>query len=71
MQNPKFNLEIQNVIISRKKNPLDFQTLNHDSQGLFYFKIDLEEKTWNLNIRRIIHPSNPKSECLQVAKFNE
>jgi hypothetical protein len=44
MQNPKFNLEIQNVIISKKKNPFDFQTLKHDSQRLPYFKIDLEKK---------------------------
>jgi hypothetical protein len=42
MQNPKFNLEIQNVIHSRKK-PFDYQTLNHYSQGLPYFKIDLEK----------------------------
>lgn len=67
MQNPKFNLEIQNVIHSRKK-PFDYQTLNHYSQGLSYFKIDLK-KTWSLDIKRIIHPSSPKSECLQVAKF--
>jgi len=28
----------------KKKTPLDFQTLNRNSQGLFYFKIDLEKK---------------------------
>lgn len=70
MHNPKFNLEIQNMIISRKETP---SFLNPKSWfiRIVLFQDQFGKKIWSLNIKRIIHPSNLKSKCCKLQNPNE
>jgi hypothetical protein len=55
MQSPKFNF-----VIHSGKKPLDFQTLNHYSQGLPYFYVVCSERhtskfwLWNLDFKTFL-----------------